>query len=204
VHRMPCLTASISSASWGLRPRRLLRRFAPPPAPSALPPGIPQGFALGLRPHPSMGPQRGLSRSPNRAGGYRPLCPALRAALFDSPGRGFAPPHRYAAVPLPNSRLSRAKAQLPCRVETVLAFVGEQASPQSRRLMETEPAAAPQGPGASDAVPLTRSGEGGLLSMSFQCPPLPRRKRVALYGCASDAVPVFAMRMIGLHRCIGL
>lgn len=57
-----------------------------------------------------MGPQRGQSTTPNRAGGYRPLCPALRASLFDSPGRGFAPPHRFAAVPLPNSRLSRRKS----------------------------------------------------------------------------------------------
>ncbi len=75
------------------------------PGPAALPPGIPQGFALGLWPHRLMGPQRGQSTAPNRAGGYRPLCPALRASLVDSPGRGFAPPHRFAAVPRPNSQL---------------------------------------------------------------------------------------------------
>lgn len=35
------------------------------PGPMALPPGIPQGFALGLRPHPLMCPQRGQSMAPN-------------------------------------------------------------------------------------------------------------------------------------------
>ena len=129
-----CLRTDITAASWGLRPRRLLRRFAPPPAPSALPPGIPQGYALGLRPHPSTGPQRGLSRSPNRAGGYRPPCQGLRPSLFDPPGRGFAPPHRCAAVPLPNSQLSRVESATSVPLRDGLCLRGEQASAPRRAL----------------------------------------------------------------------
>jgi len=97
VHRMPSRSVNLR------RTPPPLGGFAPAsstasrsPGPAALPPGIPQGFALGLRPHPLMGPQRGQSTAPNRAGGYRPLCPALRASLFDSPGRGFAPPQQPA------------------------------------------------------------------------------------------------------------
>jgi hypothetical protein len=43
-------TKAVSAASWGLRPRRLLRAYGAPPGPSALPPGIPQGFALIVAP----------------------------------------------------------------------------------------------------------------------------------------------------------
>jgi len=60
--------------------------------------------------------------TPDRAGGYRPLCPALRASLVDSPGRGFAPPHRFAAVPLPNSQLIRKKKQFPSLPKHCLAL----------------------------------------------------------------------------------
>jgi hypothetical protein len=105
------------------------------------PPALPlrglESFCPPARDRPLMGPQGGQSMAPNRAGGYRPLCPALRASLFDSPGRGFAPPHRFAAVPLPNSRLSRRKIanSVPSERSLLLSVCG--AWGQASHVMET-------------------------------------------------------------------
>lgn len=66
--RSPRLGGREPAASWGLRPRRLLRPFGPSPAPSALPPGIPQGFRfaapLALRAHPPIVPPGGGRMAP--------------------------------------------------------------------------------------------------------------------------------------------
>lgn len=50
------------AASWGLRPRRLLRPYGPPPAPTALPPGIP----LGGQALPNWAPKGGRTKPPGR------------------------------------------------------------------------------------------------------------------------------------------
>lgn len=66
--RSPRLGGREPAASWGLHPRRLLRPFGPSPAPSALPPGIPQGFRfaapLALRAHPPIVPPGGGRMAP--------------------------------------------------------------------------------------------------------------------------------------------
>ncbi len=136
-----------SSGASRLRPR--LRRSRP-----ASPRASPSAYGL----HPSMGPQRGLSRSPNRAGGYRPPCPALRASLFDPPGRGFAPPHRFAAVPLPSSRYPEEKGNFWAFGITAWPSWGASLTTEPR-LMETGPAARP--PGAFvHRMPGLRAGQG--------------------------------------------
>lgn len=76
----------------GFAPRRLLRRYAPPPAPSALPPGSPPGaLPLGLRPHPKSCPPKGDFQFPHFAGACSP--PVRRfAPRSRPPGEGLRPP----------------------------------------------------------------------------------------------------------------
>jgi len=78
-------------------------RFALRPRLTALPPGIPQGFALALRAHPYTSPKGGRKEPPSSRGAAPPLpCPS--GSERDPPGKPAVSPARHAGrLPLPFS-----------------------------------------------------------------------------------------------------